>query len=115
MSENCVFCKIVAGTIASEILWQDEQVFAIQDIAPRAPVHLLVLPKQHLSTMLEVDDAATALSMFTAVQALKSSHAAQYAGFNIVVNNGKAAGQIIEHLHWHFLAGKNLYDGQLTL
>ncbi len=117
MSDNfCVFCKIIDRTIPSTIILESDSIIVIKDIAPKAPIHNLVIPKKHIPDMVTFshDDLPLISSMALAVQELGKSIAHDY-GFNIIVNNGAAAGQLIFHLHWHFLAGKNLYSGGFSL
>lgn len=108
---KCIFCRIAAGEIPSEKLYEDEQLFVIKDIAPQAPVHLLVIPKAHISSLSDTTVAhATVLSSLLA-QARESAVAAGLdQGYRIVINNGPHARQEVPHLHIHVLGGGMLPD-----
>ena len=115
LDTKCLFCKIIQRTIPSTIIQENEHVLVIQDIAPKAPIHYLILPKKHTEnlTTLEVTDERYTNAMLTMAQ--KLGNALPSKAFNIVINNGAAAGQSVFHLHMHFLAGKNLFQSELGL
>lgn len=115
-ADSCIFCKIINRTIPSTIVLENDSVIVIKDIAPKAPIHYLILPKKHIDDMLSFtpDDASLVWAMTQAVQELGINVAPHHA-FNVIVNNGAAAGQLIFHVHWHFLAGKNLYSSGFSL
>ncbi len=94
----------------------DEHVLTIKDINPKAPVHFLILPKIHVTDMSDpiLNKNQIAQPFFEAVQLLAQEYAFGNA-FNLISNNGELAGQSVYHMHWHFLAGKNIYDGGLIL
>ena len=107
---DCLFCKIAAGEIPSSKVYEDEQVLAFADIEPKAPVHVLVIPKQHLSGAAAVtaETAPVVGHIFEVIPQI-----AQKLGvseFRVVTNNGAAAGQTVAHLHFHLLAGRQLED-----
>ena len=107
MSKECVFCKIVAGALPAHVIAQDEDVVVIKDINPRAPIHYLILPKKHVADLgrLEAGDHKLAGSLL--MMAAKLSHQEPEAReFRLVSNNGATAGQVVFHVHLHFLAGK---------
>lgn len=110
MPENCVFCKIIAGSMPAKKVFENEHVLAMHDINPKSPVHVLILPKIHVQTMTELENPAICAAMFAATKELKNTVAKNFEGFNIVCNNGAAAGQSVAHLHWHFVAGRNIYE-----
>lgn len=115
-ADSCIFCKIINRTIPSTIVLENDSVIVIKDIAPKAPIHNLILPKKHIKDMASFtpDDASLVWSMTQAVQELGINVAPNRA-FNLIVNNGAAAGQLVFHVHWHFLAGKNLYSSEFSL
>ncbi len=115
--QNCVFCKIISGSIPTKPVFENEQVLAFPDINPKAPVHILIIPKSHIITMDKVlpEHELVCSTMFQAVSELWKLHLDKYSGFNIVCNNGRQAGQLIDHLHWHFIAGKNIYSSGFSL
>ncbi|MBT4594653.1 HIT domain-containing protein [bacterium] len=115
-SQECIFCKIAAGELPAKVHFESDLVLAIDNVHPTAPVHKLILPKKHYMTMADVEsaDPQLPLEMWMAVWELNKRIFAPGA-FNIIVNNGKEAGQQIMHLHWHFLAGKNIYQAGFHL
>ncbi len=106
---DCIFCKIAAGELPADIVHEDEQVVVFKDIHPKAPVHLLVIPRRHIPSLRELtpeDDALVAhmvrlLPRLAEAQGLKD-------GFRTVVNTGPGGGQEVFHLHFHLLGGKRL-------
>lgn len=113
---SCVFCKIIAGTIPSTIIARTEHSIAIKDIHPKAPIHYLVMPKKHIISMshLTVLDNDIVVDMADLVKSLGST-LNPVNTYNLISNNGAAAGQSVFHLHWHLLAGRNIYEGSLQL
>ena len=111
--EDCIFCKIAAGEIPSRCVYEDEDVFAFSDIAPQAPVHILVIPKRH--TVASVADL-TAENSFLAAKCLEviaklaKTHGLGD-GFRVISNSGADGGQTVFHLHFHLLGGKALGAG----
>jgi histidine triad (HIT) family protein len=108
---DCIFCKIIAGEIPSEKVFESEEIVAFKDINPQAPVHILVIPKRHIdgADTLEKDDAELAGRLILAVAAI----AEQFhlgGGYRIVTNIGKDGGQTVRHLHFHLLGGEILKD-----
>ena len=101
---NCLFCKIIAKEIPSYILYEDTNIIAFLDILPVNLGHTLILPKKHIDTLLEMDNS-TIDSIFTAARGIADSiiKAVGAQGFNILVNNKKAAGQLIDHAHIHII------------
>lgn len=106
--ESCVFCKIVAGAIPAERVYEDELVLAIRDINPQAPVHLLLLSKRHIRSLLEVSEADVVLLgriVSTAGELARREGIAER-GFRLVTNVGREGGQTVPHLHFHLLGGR---------
>ena len=117
MSANpCLFCKIISQQIPAKLIFETDSTLVIADINPRAPIHYLIIPKKHVEHMgfLQPQDADLISDMANVVQQL-SKDLVQPAAFNVISNNGVGAGQSVPHLHWHFLAGKNLYSGNFKL
>ena len=107
---SCIFCKIIAGKIPSRKVYEDEELFAFQDIKPWAPVHFLVIPKQHIASMAQVEAAHA--PMMGRMMALIPRLAAEQCcapypegGFRIVCNSGVQGGQEVHHLHFHVVGG----------
>jgi histidine triad (HIT) family protein len=111
--EDCIFCKIANGAIPSKKVYEDAEVVAFDDIHPMAPVHVIVIPKKHIPTMLDVTkaDMSTIGSMFAAVQEVVQIKGINERGFRVVINCNKEGGQVIFHLHMHVLGGQKLKDG----
>ncbi len=107
---DCLFCKIIAGEIPSDKVYEDENVFAFRDISPVAPLHALIIPKKHISTIndLETDDAETMGNLFLAAKTIAKQEGYDEAGYRTVMNCGEAAGQTVFHVHLHLLAGREL-------
>lgn len=106
--ENCLFCKINQGEIAAEKVYDGEKVFAIQDINPQAPTHILIIPKKHLSTLLEIEaeDHETIGSIFSVANDLAKERKLDKSGFRVVANCGADGGQSVYHIHYHLLGGR---------
>jgi histidine triad (HIT) family protein len=110
MSENCVFCQIVAGKATGEIVYQDDQVTAFRDQRPAAPVHLLLVPNRHIASLnriSEEDEALLGHLMIVASQLAEQNHISQ-SGYRFFINTGSDAGQTIFHLHAHLMGGRQL-------
>lgn len=105
---DCIFCKIIAGEIPSKKVYEDELCYAFYDIAPMAPKHFLVVPKEHLSAASEIteDNAAIVGHIFAVIAKLTKE--LDFDGFRVVTNCGEIAGQTVKHLHFHVLGGKQL-------
>jgi len=110
LPSGCIFCKIVAGQIPSTNVYEDEHVLAFKDIAPVAPVHVLVIPKRHLASLNDLGQADGALlsHLFTAVKKVATDLGLVNSGYRVVTNSGKDAGQVVFHLHFHVIGGKPL-------
>ena len=108
--ENCIFCKINAGEIPADFVYRDDDVFVIRDIAPRAPVHLLVIPTVHVERITELgpDTPWIAEAMFRAAKVVAESEGIAESGYRLIINQGEEGGQEVPHLHMHVLGGKPL-------
>jgi histidine triad (HIT) family protein len=108
--ENCIFCSIREGKIPSQKVYEDEYVFAFKDINPEAPIHILIIPKQHISSIneLEEDNAYVVGHIYLAAKKLAKELGVDESGYRVVANCGKAAGQTVYHIHFHLLGGRNL-------
>ena len=106
MSDNCIFCKIARGEIPSRKVYEDDEVFAFHDINPVAPVHFMLIPKQHLVSLLEAEESHAALLGRMLVLAAKLAREQGLDnGFRTVINSGKGGGQEVFHLHIHVIGG----------
>ena len=108
MSENCIFCKIANGEIPTEFVYESKTVVVFKDIAPKAPIHLLVVPKVHVESLGELEDEKLAQDLFVAIKEVTKK--LNLKEFRTVANTGKQAGQEVFHLHIHILSGKQLGD-----
>jgi histidine triad (HIT) family protein len=106
---NCIFCKIRDGLLPSTIILQNDLLFVIKDIAPKAPIHYLIIPKKHFHDInaLQPTDADIMSALLLAAKELSLQLAGDQS-YRLVVNNGKGAGQIVFHLHIHFLSGGHM-------
>lgn len=109
MSE-CIFCKIVDKQIPAQVVYEDEQVMAFKDIRPVAPIHILVIPKKHISDLTQLTAADTQLAGHIQVVAVKVAQEMGLGekGFRLVCNCKEHGGQVVYHLHYHLLGGKPL-------
>lgn len=106
---DCLFCKIIAGEIPGKKLYEDELVYAFYDIDPQAPVHFLVIPKEHIQSANEIDpNKAPLVGHCFAVIAKLAKELGLVDGYRIVNNCGRDGGQTVEHLHFHVLGGREL-------
>ena len=102
---DCIFCKIAAKDIRAAILYEDADVVAFKDLNPRAPLHVLVVPRRHVERLSELDDEALARKL-TLAAAKVAKDAGHGDNFRLVVNNGAGAGQSVFHVHFHVLGGR---------
>ncbi|MCX5844945.1 MAG: histidine triad nucleotide-binding protein [Deltaproteobacteria bacterium] len=111
--EDCLFCKIVNGTIPSSKVYEDGEVVAFDDIHPMAPVHVIVIPKKHIPTLLDVtaENMNAVNAMVAAAREVARIKGIDKRGFRTVINCNEEGGQVIFHLHMHVLGGKKLKDG----
>jgi len=105
---DCLFCKIAAGEIPSDKVYEDDEVFAFKDINPKAPVHVLVIPKQHVATLTEAEDPALLGMLMDRVRKIADEVLNLAAGYRIIINVRAGGGQEVFHLHAHILGGKVL-------
>ena len=106
---DCLFCKIIEGSIPSTKVYEDETVYAFRDIAPQAPTHILVIPKAHMADMNDVtaETSAVVAHIFEVIPQIAKSEGLT-GGYRVVSNCGVDAGQTVQHLHFHILGGKQL-------
>jgi histidine triad (HIT) family protein len=108
--EPCIFCQIVEGKIPSKIVYEDEDILAFHDIAPAAPTHVLVIPKKHIASLMELqeDDQGLAGKILLTIQKIARELGLDEKGFRVVNNFGKEGGQTVFHIHFHLLGGRTL-------
>ncbi len=107
---DCLFCKIIKGQIPSSKVYEDDMVYAFKDINPMAPVHVLIVPKMHLSGMSDItaENSAVVAHIFEVASKLAKELGISENGYRVVSNCGADAGQTVFHLHFHLLGGKKL-------
>ena len=105
---DCLFCKIASGEIDTELLYEDEHVVAFRDIQPQAPVHVLIIPRRHIATLLDAEDSDTEIlgRLLQAAQRIARELELDQRGFRLVSNCLEEAGQSVFHLHVHLLGGR---------
>ncbi len=105
---DCIFCKIDQGEIPAEKVFEDEGLFVIKDVNPQAPTHLLIIPKRHIPTLLELEeqDRSVMSRVHEVAGKLACDGGFDQSGFRVVVNCGAGAGQSVFHIHFHLLAGR---------
>ena len=110
MSEDCLFCEIVGGRIPSTTVLDRDTVYAFRDIAPAAPVHVLIVPKRHIGDVRDVEqpDGDVLIEMFQAANEIAASEGIADSGYRVLFNVGRDAGQTVFHLHMHLVGGKPL-------
>lgn len=105
---DCLFCKISAGDLPADVIYEDETIFAFKDIQPKAPTHVLVVPKQHIATLSEANDPALVGLLMQRVQHIADKVLNLEAGYRVIINVREGGGQVVFHLHVHILGGKQL-------
>ena len=108
MPESCLFCRIVSGEIPASIVMQDDHCLAFRDINPQAPVHVLVIPREHVATLNEASDPAVLGRMLLMAAAVAKDAGVAEAGYRTVINTNGAAGQTVFHVHAHVLGQRHL-------
>lgn len=110
--ENCIFCKIINREIPSSIVYEDEKVIAFNDVNPAAPIHILVIPKKHIETLLDVseEDSSLITHIYQVINKIAVEKGFAEKGFRVIANCGEDSGQEVKHIHFHVLAGKKLGD-----
>lgn len=110
--QDCIFCKIIKGEIPSNKVYEDDEILAFHDINPAAPIHILVIPKKHISmlTDLRKEDEALVGKIYTTINKIAEKEGFKEQGYRVIANCGKDSGQEVMHIHFHILAGKKLGD-----
>ena len=105
---QCLFCKMVAGVIKPDVVFEDDTVLAFKDINPQAPVHILIIPKVHIATLNELDDTLLAGQLLQTAAKLAKQEGLSEDGYRTVFNCNKKGGQEVYHLHLHLLGGRQM-------
>ena len=108
--QDCLFCKILGGDIPADIIYESELAIAFRDINPQAPTHVVIIPRQHVATINDIEPEHEALvgSLFSAAKAIAAAEGLSEDGYRVVMNCNEAAGQTVFHLHLHLLGGRKL-------
>lgn len=108
---ECVFCRIVAGTLPSRQVYSDDDIIVIHDVTPVAKVHLLVIPRQHFTRLEEATEADDVLlgRLLRVASKVAQEMGISNSGYRVAINQGADAGQVVDHLHVHVMGGQNLY------
>jgi histidine triad (HIT) family protein len=109
---DCIFCKIVAGEVPSDTVYEDDELMAFRDINPQAPVHILIIPKLHIASIAEltVEHHKLIGDMTLLAGKLAEKENIANSGYRLAINNGRDGGQAVAHLHLHLLGGRQLSD-----
>ena len=107
---NCIFCQIINGKIPCNKVYEDDKILAFKDINPEAPVHIVVVPKQHIQSVLDLDEnnISITVDIFNAINKIAKQLGIDKDGFRVVANTGINGGQTVAHLHYHILGGRSL-------
>lgn len=108
--DDCIFCRIIEGKIPSKKVYEDEYVYAFHDISPAAPTHVLVIPKKHISSLMELkkEDQTIVSKIMMAIQKIAREFGLDEKGFRVVNNVGVEGGQTVFHIHFHLLGGRTM-------
>ena len=108
MNDDCVFCRILAGEVGTDILAESPTAVAFRDINPQAPVHVLIVPKEHIPTVkdLALDRCELLSDIFSMINELAVSEGIAQTGYRVLVNSGEDGGQAVDHVHFHLLGGR---------
>lgn len=108
MAESCLFCRIAAGEIPARVAYEDDDVFAFHDIDPRAPVHVLLIPRKHIASVNDLTDHQGGVigTLFLKARTLARELGVSDSGYRLVMNTGGDAGQSVHHIHLHLLGGR---------
>ena len=108
---DCIFCRIAAGEVPAELLYQDDQVVAFPDVNPKAPVHVLVVPREHHASLADLtdDDEPLMGHLLAVANRLARDKGVAATGYRLVINTGPEGGQVVPHLHFHLLGGRQMH------
>lgn len=107
---SCIFCDIASGKIPAQKVYEDDKILAFDDIAPQAPVHVVVIPKEHISSIPDINSKNNdnIKAIFDVINEVAKKKKVVESGFRVVVNHGKDAGQAVLHLHFHVMGGRSM-------
>ena len=109
---DCIFCKIINKEIPSNIVYEDEEILAFKDIAPQAPIHIVVIPKKHIEkiTQIQKEDEALIGKIYSVINQIAKEQGIAEEGFRVIINCGENGGQEVKHIHFHLLGGTKLSE-----
>ncbi|HUX47697.1 MAG TPA: histidine triad nucleotide-binding protein [Dehalococcoidia bacterium] len=112
MAEQCIFCRIVAGDLPSDKVYQDEDFLAFRDISPQAPTHVLIIPRTHITSLAQLTEEQQELAgrLIIIAKKLAEKEGIANGGYRLVINCGPEGGQLVSHLHLHLIGGRKLGD-----
>jgi histidine triad (HIT) family protein len=112
MTEECIFCRIVAGEVPSDMVYQDEDFLAFRDISPQAPTHVIIIPKIHITSSVELTEGQQELAgrLIIIAKNMAEKEGIAKRGYRLVINCGPDGGQAVPHLHLHLIGGRRLED-----
>jgi histidine triad (HIT) family protein len=112
MAKGCIFCRIVAGEVPSNVVYQDEDFLAFRDISPQAPIHVLIISKTHIASSAELTEGQQELAgrLIIIAKKLAEKEGIAKRGYRLVINCGPEGGQLVPHLHLHLIGGRRLDD-----
>lgn len=110
MEKDCIFCKIINKEIPSKIVYEDEELIAFEDIAPLAPVHILIVPKKHIEAVVDLNEENSKFinNVYLVANKIAEEKGIKEKGFRVTVNCGEDGGQVVKHIHFHLLGGTKL-------
>ncbi len=108
--EDCIFCKIINGQVPSEKVYEDEEILAFKDIHPAAPIHVLIIPKKHIATLMDIEEEDSSLmgKIIQTAKLIAKQLGIGEKGFRLIANCGPDSGQEVMHIHFHLLAGRTM-------
>ncbi|MEI6079628.1 MAG: histidine triad nucleotide-binding protein [bacterium] len=107
---DCLFCKIIKKEIPSNMVYEDQNVFAFRDIHPQAKHHILVVPKAHIPNLDDISSNDTYGHVFSAIKKIVKTEGIDKSGYRVIINNGPDAGQTVFHVHFHIIGGERISD-----
>ncbi len=112
--DNCIFCMIGRGEMEAKKVYEDDMVVAFDDIAPQAPIHTLIIPRQHVGTLSDEMSDELVLALFSAIPKIAELKGIAQTGYRVIVNNGRDANQTVGHLHVHVMGGRTMSHGMVN-
>ena len=108
--EDCIFCKIIRREVPSKIVYEDDDIIAFWDIQPITPVHILVIPKKHITSLVDLkpEDEKVIGKIYTVINEIAKEQGILEKGYRVIVNCGEDGGQVVKHIHFHLLGGKKM-------